>query len=120
MLPEEWVPDNDDDCGDVRVWGLGGGEVDGWGSFCPHCPGTTHWRRAGGDDATAQTAQGTVPLFFLFLLKQVWKQSVRGKGLSEVLWKSHQTHIVPALSFSLHVSMPFLLCVCDYSPDSRK
>lgn len=108
----------------AEMCGAGGAEVcivvDGWGSGYPHCPRITHWRRAGGD-STAQTTQGTAPLFFV--VKEVWKQSVRGKGLSEVLWKSLQTHVVPSplpLSPSpLLPALPFV-CVTDYSPDSRK
>lgn len=105
------VSDNDD-CRDVRGWG--GAEVcivvDGWGSGYPHCPRITHWRRAGGD-STAQTTQGTAPLFLL--LKKSGSNQSGERVCQRYCGSRCRRTLFPPLSPSLplHFSLPFLLCV---------
>lgn len=114
------VSDNDD-CRDVRGWGGRGVHCGRWmGVGLPALsqdhPLAPSRRRLNSPNNTGDCAS-------FFVVKEVWKQSVRGKGLSEVLWKSLQTHVVPSplpLSPSpLLPALPFV-CVTDYSPDSRK
>lgn len=111
--PEEEVTgvSDNDDCRDVRGWGA---EVcivvDGWGSGYPHCPRITHWRRAGGD-STAQTTQGTAPLFLL--LKKSGSNQSGDRVCQRYCGSRCRRTLFPPLSPSLplHFSLPFLLCV---------
>lgn len=121
----EWVSDNDD-CRDVRGWvgGVGGRGVHGGRRMGVGLPALSqdHPLAPSRRRLNSPNNAGDCASFFSFF-EEVWKQSVRGKGLSEVLWKSLQTHAVPSplplFPSPLLPALPFV-CVTDYSPDSRK